>query len=191
MRANNWKRLAITSPTAGSGKTTLAANLAFGLGRQAEIRTAVIELDLRRPTLSRTIGLEQADLQFSRVLEGRAPMQDHLRRCGMNLVFGLSWRQASSPSELLQSEAAAAALSELETTLGLTLTIFDMPPMLGSDDMQAFAGKVDCVLLVAAAESTTIDEIDRCERDLASQTNVLGVVLNKCRYTQAEYGYGY
>jgi Mrp family chromosome partitioning ATPase len=66
-----------------------------------------------------------------------------------------------------------------------------MPPMLGSDDMQAFAGKVDCVLLVAAAESTTIDEIDRCERDLASQTNVLGVVLNKCRYTHAEYGYGY
>ena len=30
-----------------------------------------------------------------------------------------------------------------------------------------------------------------CERDLASQTNVMGVVLNKCRYMGAEYGYGY
>jgi protein-tyrosine kinase len=191
MRTNNWRRLAITSPTSGSGKTTLVANLAFGLGRQADIRTGVVELDLRRPSLSRTIGLEPADLQFSLVLEGRAPMPDHLRRCGMNLVFGLSRRQASRTTELLQSETATAALAELETSLGLTLTIFDMPPMLGSDDMQAFAGKVDCVLLVAAAESTTIDEIDRCERDLSSQTNVLGVVLNKCRYTNSDYGYGY
>ena len=57
--------------------------------------------------------------------------------------------------------------------------------------MLAFAGKVDCVLLVAAAESTSIAEIDRCERELAAQTNVLGVVLNKCRYTEPSYGYGY
>ena len=33
--------------------------------------------------------------------------------------------------------------------------------------------------------------MDICERDLASQTNVLGVVLNKCRYTDSSYGYGY
>ena len=69
--------------------------------------------------------------------------------------------------------------------------IFDMPPMLMSDDMMAFARHVDCVLLVAGAESTTVKEIDICEQDLASQTNVMGVVLNKCRYMGSEYDYGY
>ena len=47
------------------------------------------------------------------------------------------------------------------------------------------------VLLVAAAETTTIKEVDACERELASQTNVMGVVLNKCRYMDDTQGYSY
>ena len=69
--------------------------------------------------------------------------------------------------------------------------IFDMPPLLVGDDALAFIGHVDCVLLVAAAETTTIKEIDTCERELAAHTNVLGVVLNKCRYPDRHYGYSY
>ena len=45
------------------------------------------------------------------------------------------------------------------------------------------------MLLVAAAERTRLDEVDKCEHDLAEQTNVLGVVLNKCRYMGEDYGY--
>ena len=69
--------------------------------------------------------------------------------------------------------------------------LFDLPPMLVSDDTMAFVGHVDAVLLIAAAEATTIKEVDSCERELASQTNVMGVVLNKCRYMGPEYGYSY
>ena len=66
-----------------------------------------------------------------------------------------------------------------------------MALLLWAGGAMAFVGKVDCVLLVAAAETTTIQEVDVCERDLASQTNVLGVVLNKCRYLDRKYGYSY
>ena len=69
--------------------------------------------------------------------------------------------------------------------------IFDMPPMLVSDDAMAFFPNVDAVILVAAAETTKIKEVDSCERDIASQTNVMGVILNKCRYMGPEYGYNY
>ena len=60
-----------------------------------------------------------------------------------------------------------------------------------SDDVMGFMGQVDAVLLVAAAETTTTKEIDACERELAGQTNVMGVVLNKCRYANEGYGYDY
>ena len=69
--------------------------------------------------------------------------------------------------------------------------LFDMPPMLEADDIMAFARHLDCVLLVAGAEKTTIKQLDMCETELASQTNVMGVVLNKCHYIGSEYGYGY
>ena len=53
----------------------------------------------------------------------------------------------------------------------------------------AFLPHLDCVLLVAGAEQSRLDEVDKCEQDLAEQTNVLGVVLNMCRYMGEDYGY--
>ncbi|WP_415184808.1 CpsD/CapB family tyrosine-protein kinase [Phaeovulum sp.] len=191
MRANNWRRLAVTSPGGACGKTTVCANLAFSLARQSDIRTLMIDMDMRRPALARTLGIEREGLQFSKALEGRADPLVHMRRYGSNLAVGLCEAPIRAPSELLQSDTAHAVLNDLERRLDVSLTIFDMPPMLATDDVLAFVGNVDCVLLVAAAESTTTKEVDICERDLAAQTNVLGVVLNKCRYPENDHNYDY
>lgn len=191
MRTNNWRRVAVTSPNGFCGKTTLCANLGFSLARQADIRTALIDMDMRRPALARTLGVERGSQQFSRALEGKADPLDHMLRYGTNLAVGLSNASVRNPSELLQSDTAHTVIDDLEACLDLTLTIFDMPPMMVTDDVQAFAGHVDCVLLVAAAGTTTVKEIDTCERELAALTNVLGVVLNKCRYPEHEHSYGY
>lgn len=191
MRLNNWRRLAITSPGSSCGKTTLSLNLAFSLGRQSDERCALIEMDMRRPSMARTLGIADRKLQFSKVLTGAGPLEENLVRYGDTLAFGPCNEVVRNPSELLQAETTAAALSALDQHLGLTLALFDMPPMLACDDMLAFADNVDCVLLVAAAESSTIEQIDKCERELSEQTNVLGVVLNKCRYTEDSADYGY
>ena len=57
MRANNWRRLAITSPGSSCGKTTTCVNLAFSLARQKDIRTVIAEMDLRRPAMAKLLGL--------------------------------------------------------------------------------------------------------------------------------------
>lgn len=67
--------------------------------------------------------------------------------------------------------------------------IYDLPPMMMSDDAMAFLPHMDCMLLVAGAEKTSLDEVDTCERELSENTNLLGVVLNQCRYTSDSYGY--
>lgn len=190
MRANGWKRLAITSPTAGCGKSTIAANLAFSLGRQADLRTILAEIDFRRPSMSKTLGFSSKG-DLSAVLEGKIGFGAAASRYGYNLALATNTRPVRDAAELLQSPLTAANLTEIESQYAPDLMLFDMPPMLLTDDAMAFAGQVDCVLLVAAAESTTVKEIDSCEREIASQTNVLGVVLNKCRYMGPEYGYGY
>lgn len=187
MRTNGWKRLAITSPGADCGKTTVAMNLAFSLSRQPEIYTIVAEMDMRRPAMAKTFGLS-GDTGFSAVIDGKADFADIAMRPRPNLAFGLNYARARNPSELLQSSTIGQVLAGIEERFAPDLTIFDMPPMLLSDDTMAFMGQVDCVLLVAAAESTSLGEIDVCERDLATQTNVMGVLLNKCRYTDKDSG---
>lgn len=80
-------------------------------------------------------------------------------------------------------------MAALKVAFQPDLILYDLPPMLQSDDVMAFLPHLDCVLLVAAAEKSRLDEVDKCERDLSEQTQVLGVVLNKCRYGAEQYGY--
>ncbi|MFV0493397.1 MAG: CpsD/CapB family tyrosine-protein kinase [Pseudorhodobacter sp.] len=190
MRANNWRRLAITSPTPRCGKSTTILNLAFSLARQSELRTIVTDLDLRSPSLSRLLGTPPGR-SFVDLYEERAAFEDQGMRYHDNLAFSLSSGPVRNPAELLSGEGIEGTLVDIERRYEPDLMLFDTPPILACDDMMAFAGHVDCVLLVAAAEQTTIKEIDNCERELARQTNVMGVVLNKCRYMGREYGYSY
>lgn len=190
MRANGWKRLAITSPSPACGKSTIALNLAFSLARQAEMRTILAELDLRHPTLKTILGLRDTH-SLSRVLEGGGDFADVALRYGEGLALAVNDGQVRQAAELLQSSSVPAVLAAIETRYTPDLMIFDMPPMLMSDDVMGFMGQVDAVLLVAAAETTTTKEIDACERELAAQTNVMGVVLNKCHFMGREYGYSY
>jgi protein-tyrosine kinase len=188
MRENRWTTLGITSPTAGCGKTTVSLNLAFSFARQSDTRTVLMDLDLRRPAIAKHLGLSQPQSMAS-VLQGTRPASENFVRYGENLAIGTSARGIRSASEILQHSSTAKSLADLKAQFRADIIIYDLPPMLVNDDVMAFLPHVDCVLLVAAAERSRLDEIDKCEQDLAEQTNVLGVILNKCRYPGEEYGY--
>jgi protein-tyrosine kinase len=190
MRINGWRRVAITSPGPSCGKSTIALNLAMSLARQAETKAILAEVDLRRPALTGMLGISESQ-GFAHVLEGRALFADIALRYGTNLAIASTPTAWRNPAELLQRSTIPGILTQIEADFAPDITIFDMPPMLVSDDAMAFMAQVDCVMLVAAAEATTIKDIDTCEREIAAQTNVLGVVLNKCRYRGQDYGDGY
>lgn len=190
MKDSGWKRLAVTSPNASCGKTTLALNLALSLARQKDLRVLLIDLDLRRPAMNRLIGHTQSG-SMHEVLTRQIPLAQAAVRFGDNLAIGTNAEPARHPAELLHSQTAREVLAEIESQLRPDYVIFDMSPMLASDDNVGFLDHVDCALLVAAAESTTLQSIDTCEKELAQLTNVLGVVLNKCRYSDNAAGYGY
>ena len=80
-------------------------------------------------------------------------------------------------------------MAGLKAAFAPDVLLYDLPPMLMSDDAMAFLPHLDAVLLVAGAEKSRLDEVDKCEQDLAENTNLLGVVLNMCRYMGEDYGY--
>lgn len=185
LRANSWTRVAVTSPTPGCGKSTVALNLAFSLARLTDKRVLLVELDLRRPSLPGMLG--QSDgTQFAAGLTGGELDMTQVKRIGPNLALALSARGVESPAELLSAPRTADLIDELEARLRPDVILFDMSPMLAGDDALAFLDQVDCALMVAAAEETTVAEIEKCGKDLAKRTQVLGVVLNKCRYMEDE-----
>lgn len=190
MAEKGWTKVAVTSPTAGCGKTTIALNLAFAMARRRQGRTVLIDLDFRRPRIGALLDYNPKH-QVEELLDGRCGVSDCFARIGTNLAVAVNTQPVVRAAELLHSESAQQALAYVVRDLRPDVIIFDLPPMLVNDDYLAFQANVDCSLLIAGAEYSTIGEIDVCERDLAAQENLLGVVLNKCRYEPARYGYGY
>lgn len=190
LRDKSWTRVAITSPGPACGKTTVALNLAFSLARLTDIRVMVLELDLRHPSILQALGLDRTQ-NFSGVLAGTEAPQSQLTRWGPNLAFGLNSVPVPSPAELLSSDRAADVVDAIEAAYRPDIILFDMPPMLVGDDTLAFLDQVDCALMIAAAEETPVSQIDQCGKELAAQTQVLGVVLNKCRLIEKQESYGY
>ena len=189
MRRNGWTRLAITSPTPSCGKTTTAANLAAGIGRQREMRAVLFDFDLRRPAVGQMFGYKpQTDI--TDMLSGEVDFAEHAVRIGGNVAVAAARRPASDPTRVLLDDATMRTIDQVAGTYAPDLMIFDMPPILVRDDTRAFLRNVDCALIVARAEVSTASQIDIAEREVAEYTNVLGVVLNQCRFEDDGYGYG-
>jgi Mrp family chromosome partitioning ATPase len=189
LRTNGWTRVAITSPTPGCGKSTVAANLAFSLARLADTRVLLVELDLRHPSLLRMLGVEGQN--FAAMLASGTIDYSHVRRVGDNLAVAVNARAMENPAELLSAARTADMIDEMEAQLRPDVVLFDLSPVLVSDDALAFLDQVDCALMVAAADETSVADIDKCGKDLAKRTQVLGVVLNKCRYMEQEESLAY
>lgn len=184
--ANGWRRVAVTSPLPGSGKTTTALNLAVSLARQVDLRIILMDLDMRRPSIARALGQGGKGGVWS-VLEERESFGQQARRHGENLAISMNFSAHSDPSDMLLRQRTSRVLDAIEATYRPDLVLFDTPPMLVNDDASAFLRNVDCALMVFEAGATTIPQVDVCEKELAEQTNVLGVVLNKCRFAGDGY----
>lgn len=183
MRQNGWRRLAITSPLPQCGKSTAAVNLALALGRQPELRTMLLDFDLRAPTVAQKLGIAQPP-SITPLLRGERSFADHACRIGPNLALALSGVPDTDPTRLLMADTTRNALDQIQASYQPDLMIFDLPSILIGDDARAFLQHVDCALILVRADQTRYGDFDSCEREVGEYTNVLGVVLNGYRHSQ-------
>lgn len=181
MSERGWKRVAVTSPTHGCGKSLVAANLALSLARVPSCRCLLIDLELRHPDLGRLMGLHGGSL--ADMLTGEQPVEAHLRRFRHNLALALNGEPVAAPAATLLDPRLDDTLRNLQQTLEPTVTVIDMPHALGNDDVIAMLPRLDAVLLVADATRTTGTDIRSCERLFEGRVPLLGVVLNRARET--------
>ncbi|MEM1159328.1 MAG: CpsD/CapB family tyrosine-protein kinase [Pseudomonadota bacterium] len=179
MQQNGWSRLAITSPGSGSGKSTIACNLALGLGRQSNLRTMLFDFDLGDPSVHRFFGIEHPHT-LSQVLSGEVAFADHALRVSENVAVVISPVREADPTRLILSDKMPAYLDQVQAEYQPDIMLFDLPAILSGDRARAFLKHTDCALIVARAERTSFSDLDVTENEVAESTNVLGVVVNGC-----------
>lgn len=191
MRPRGWRSIAITSPTPGCGKTLTSLNLAFSFARQRRARIALVELDLRRPSLAKLLSVAPPRC-VSEMLAGDARPEEAMLRVGDGLALALARGPAEDPAELLHDEAALEALTAMTDALDPEIVIYDLPPMLAADDAEAFLPSADCAMLIAAANESKTRDVEVAAARAEALTELFGVALNKSEFTpKSYYGYGY
>lgn len=182
----------ISSALPDEGKTTLAANLALTLV-DAGKRVTLLEADLRRPKLTRYLGLVSG-AGLTNILAGTADVDDVLQPYGDGrLTVIAAGPTPPNPGELLASSHMSALVGKLRTQSDFVL--LDAPPLLPVADSAGLAVHTDGALLAVRYGKTRTDQLEQAATSLERVgSKVLGVVLNFVpprADVAAAYGYGH
>ena len=190
MNEHGWRKIAVTSPDKAAGKSTVCCNLIASLSRQKDRRSILFDFDMRRPSIATILGGKPAH-GVPELLDEKVSFSEQAIRFKENIAVSMNTSATQSASEFLLRDRTSEIIANIEAVYQPDVMLFDLPPMLLTDDTLAFLKNVDAAILVAGAEATTIDHIDVCEKEIASQTNMMGVVLNKCHFAESKHGYDY
>ena len=121
----------------------------------------------------------QCDKGLTDYLLGEAEIADILYSPGVpGLTIVPNVRPLQSASELLASPRMTELVKYLESLQPQRTIIYDLPPLLMSDDVLVFSPHMDCVLDVVAVGVTPRASLER-SKEILAEFNVVGVVLNR------------
>ena len=183
--------LAIVSALPGEGKTSAAINLAIVSEMHLDRRVLLVDCDLRKPKIHRTLGITPT-AGLAEVLLGQASLEQAIYK-----VTGPSFEGGAlevlpvhamppNPSELLSSAKMKSLIEELSRRYDLV--ILDTPAALSLPDAKTITELTDGAVLVVRADTTPETDVQTA-LDLIDRRRVLGVVLNGSDIDQTYYGY--
>jgi capsular exopolysaccharide synthesis family protein len=182
----------VTSSVPGEGKTTTSVNLALAMGQMEKV--LLIDADMRRPTIAKTLGIPGSSPGLSNLVAGTAEAEQciHHHEEG-NIDILTAGLIPPNPLELLASRRFRDVLAQLAEKYDRI--VIDSAPTLAVSDALVLATQANAVIYVVKSDSTAFHSarngIQKLQRVKAPLT---GVVLNQVNLSKAsKYGsyYGY
>lgn len=188
MEENGWRTLAITSPTPESGKTVVSINLAMSNAQLNNKSAMLVDFDLRRTKVGAYLGIPM-ERSLNSLLDETAELSDVLVNPDMPRLVVLPTKSpVKKSSETLASKKVTDLIKDLRERYESRIVIFDLPPVLVTDDAIVLLPQMDCVLMVVADGMSTKREIEDSFRHMPS-AKLVGTILNKAEIEPMTYYY--
>jgi tyrosine-protein kinase Etk/Wzc len=178
----------ITGPTAGVGKSFVAANFAVVLAASGK-RVLLVDADLRTGHLHEYFDVERG-LGLSDLVTGQALVDQVVRR---NVVQDVDFVSTGCltprPAELLANRHFAKLVQLFSTRYDFVL--IDTPPVLAVSDAQIIGLHAGAVFNVVRGRVSTLSEIQETVKRLnEAGVSVTGTIFNDWNPRLARYRYG-
>jgi succinoglycan biosynthesis transport protein ExoP len=177
------RHFAVTSAVANEGKTSVACNLAISWA-QSGASVCLVEADLRRPGVSRFLGID-GSIGLSDVVVGECRLDDVLVPWNHGMLTVLpAGSLPPDPAALLGSSAMASVVATLRDRFDVV--IYDTPPVLSVTDGVVLGHQVDGVVLIIRSFTTRPEHVKTgIERLRNARVDLLGTVLTHEKSRQA------
>jgi len=171
--------LAVLSADKGEGKTLTAINLAIAVAADHGHTALLVDFDLHNPSVHRRLGFEPEIGVEDCLLEQRPIYEAMVKVAGYERLTVLpARRRMEQSSEWLAGQRVAELVEELRARYYNRVLIFDLPPVLLTDDALAFSRHVQAGLFVVSESKTARDGVTR-SLSLLNHLPIVGTVLNR------------
>lgn len=180
------RTLLVTSVGPNEGKSLVLANLAITMAQSGK-RVAMVDCDLRHPSLHTVFGLTEQPGLTTMMLDDQlaVPLQ---ATSTPNVSLVAAGPLPPNPSELISSERFARVLASIGAEADIVLV--DAPPVSSVTDASILATRVDGVLLVVDSGRTRRDTARRATDQLQRVgARILGAVLTNVKGEKAQTEY--
>jgi len=175
---NKWQTLAVTGTDTGQGKTLTAINLAIALAQDPNTSVLLVDLDLQRPMIGTYMGMTFKH-GLGEYLAGETELDQIIYDPGIERLAVIpNSRSFEHSSEHLSGPRMLELQSYINAESPTRIVIYDMPPLLLSDDVLTFAPQIDGLLLVVSEGFTSRSALKK-SKEILAEMNVIGVVLNR------------
>jgi capsular exopolysaccharide synthesis family protein len=176
MRQHGWNSIAVTSPTAGSGSTLSAINLAISIAQDVNHTVLLVDLDLRNPSVHKYFTQQEISGLSDYLLDSEIP--GLLFNPGIDRLVILPGNvPIADSSEMLGSPKMLELIGEIKSRYDSRIVIFDLPPLLSSDDVLVVAPHVDALLMVVRDGHTRKKDLQQAQQMLEG-FNTIGTLFN-------------
>jgi capsular exopolysaccharide synthesis family protein len=180
------KTIAVTSANPEEGKSTAAINLAAVTSMSVSRRVLLMDCDLRRPKVHRSLGVDPTS-GLEEVLTGRAGLDEAIVKVeGLSLEVLPVRTSPSNPSELLASVEMRRLVEEVAGRYDQV--ILDTPACLGLPDAKTVTELCDGIIVVVRADETPREDVQTM-LEILDEKRVLGMLLNDVEPNREQYGY--
>ena len=184
----------VTSSLPGEGKTFCAINLAMSIAMELDHTVLLIDADVARPSVLRTLGLPAQRGLMDMLLDDKLDLSDVMLRTNVDTLSILpAGTSTAHATELLASSAMAALVHEIAHRYPDRIVIFDSPPLLLTSESRVLASHMGQIAMVVESETTTKHAVKEALRQLEGCSNV-NLIYNKMRNfpgIEETYDYNY